>query len=292
MFAVLLLLWIAVAGAEPMSPEGWRTLVRDAQRHVTAGTPQALVALRRLPGRQVRDPEGGVVMVDDREILGITQQLERDFASGSDPKPTLLRASLYLSMVQSEVDTLLERPPPPYSKAIRPDGTLFTTATRPLQPARNTSPWEPLVQASWGRVRAWVGIALSGRGPGGTGLTALVLVGTSLAALALALWPILRGHAPPATALTGADSTRWSATNSALGARLLAVLQALFQRGLLGPPAHLTNGEVAAALPDKERAVMAPALRIHDRHRYGQGPAGPAEHAVIEAALERLEDAP
>ena len=288
LMVLALLLWIGAAHAEAMSPQGWRTLVRDAQRHVGEETPRALVALRRLSDRQVQDLDGGVVVVDDRELMRVTAQIERAVEQGEDTAAAYQGAALYLSQVEGEVDALLESPPPPYSQAIRPDGTLFATATRPLQPARVTSPWTTVLQAGWGRVRAWVGIAVSGRGRGGAGVTAAVLVGTSLAALLLALWPLIAnlsrrkgGSAPPRQRDPGH-------THTSLGRRLLAILDQLARQGLLTRPAHMTNGEVLAALPDSQRGLVEPAIRAHDRACYGGHPPGPTEHALLEQLERRI----
>jgi hypothetical protein len=292
--ALLLVLVLLVGGAhaEPMSPEGWRTLVRNAQQQVAAGTPHAVVSMRRLGDRQVRGPEGGVVAVDDRELLRLTAELEHALTGPDDPLPALRETALYLAQLEGEVDKLLEEPPPPYSQAIRPDGALFATTTRPLQPARTTAPWEPALRSGWGRVRAWVGIAMSGRGSGGSGLTAVVLVGTSVAALLLALWPVIRrlGAAGPTASRGG--GVRPGRLSTPLGRRLLAILDALARRGLIRAPAHLTNGEVLRTLPESERQLLAPAIRVHDLSCYGERAAGPAEHALLEALQRRLERAP
>lgn len=286
---LLLVLLVGSASAEPMSPEGWRTLVRNAQRQVAAGTPHAVVSMRRLGDRQVRDREGGVVVVDDRELLRLTAELEHALTGPDDPLPTLSETALYLDQLEGEVDKLLEDPPPPYSQAIRPDGALFATATRPLQPARVAAPWEPALRSGWGRVRAWVGIAMSGRGSGGSGLTAVVLVGTSVAAVLLALWPVIRRLSTHDSAPVRSTRAAPARPPTALGRRLLAILDALAQRGLLRAPAHLTNAEVLAALPDSERQLLAPAVRVHDLSCYGERPAGKAEHALLEALQRRME---
>jgi len=287
-----LLLWTGLASGEALSPEGWRTLVRDAQRHVAEGTPRSLVAMRRLADRQVRDVDGGVVVVDDRELLRLISQLELAMQAPELPTPAYREAALYLALLEGEVDALLEEPPPPYSQAIRPDGTLFATATRPLQPARAGSSWTQIVQTSWGRVRAWVGIALSGRGPGGTGVTAVVLVGTSLAALLLALWPLFRSLLTRRERPVPDRSLGPGGHHSPLGQRLLAILDQLGRRGLLTRPAHLTNGEVLDALPASERGLLAPAVRVHDAACYGAGPSGEAEHALLEQVQRRMERQP
>jgi hypothetical protein len=289
---LLVLLLVGIAQAEPMSAEGWRTLVRNAQTQVAAGTPHALVALRRLTGRQVLDPDGGVVTVDDRELLRLTAELDHALAGTEDPLPVLRETALYLAQLELEVDKLLEGPPPSYALAIRPDGTLFATATRPLQPAGAAAPWEPALRSGWGRVRAWVGIAMSSRGRGGRSLTAVVLVGTSVAALLLAMWPMIRrlGAGGPPPARRGGLATGRPPT--ALGRRLLAILDALARRGLIQRPEHLTNGEVLAVLPDEARRRLAPAVRVHDLGCYGERPVGAAEHALLEELQRRLEREP
>jgi len=283
-----LLIWVGAPQAEALSPEGWRTLVRDAQRHVAEGTPRSLVALRRLTDRQVRDVDGGVVVVDDRELARLTAELEVAVEHPEQPSAAYRETALYLSLLEAEVDGLLDGPPPPYSQAIRPDGTLFATTTRPLQPARATSALTQVVQASWGRVRAWVGIALSGRGPGGTGITAVVVVGTSLAALLLALWPLVRGLLGGRRAPLTHSPIRTRGEHTALGRRLLAILDELYRRGLIPRPAHLTNGEVLDELPAAERGLLAPAVRVHDAACYGEHPSGDAEHALLEQLQRRM----
>ncbi len=282
------LLWVGAAQADAMSPEGWRTLVRDAQRSVAEGTPRAVLTMRRLTDRQVRDVDGDVVVVDDRELLRLTGELERALSSTDGGTRAFSEAALHLAQLEAEVDALLEEPPPPYSQAIRPDGTLFATATRPLQPARGGSSLELALQTGWGRVKAWVGIAISGRGPGGTGVTAVVLVGISLAAMLLALWPMvqsLRSGRDLRIASPGGPGME----HSVLGRKLLAVLDALARRGLLTRPTHLTNGEVLATLPSAERGMIEAAVRVHDRACYGDGPVGPAELALLEQLQQRME---
>lgn len=285
---LLLLLLVGSAHADAMSPEGWRSLVRDAQRHVSEGTPRSLVALRRLADRQVRDVDGGVVTVDDRELLRLTSQLEQAIDQADITGGPYREAALYLALLEGEVDTLLDGPPPPYSQAIRPDGTLFATSTRPLQPSRSASPWTQVLQTGWGRVRAWIGIAISGRGGGGAGVTAAVLVGTSLAAVLLAIWPLLSGLIRGGSAAPPSQRASDRQTHTRLGRRLLAILDELARRGLLARPSHLTNGEVLAALPAAERGMLEPAIRVHDRACYGDSPPGTAEHALLEQLLQRL----
>ncbi len=288
MLILLLLLLVGSVHAEAMSAEGWDTLVRDARRHVAEQSPRALVAMRRLADRQVRDSDGGVIVVDDQELLRLTARLEAGIAEGNGLPRAYRDAALYLDQLEGEVRELIERPPPPYSQAIRPDGTLFETATRPLQPARASSPLADVLDAGWARVRAWVGIALTGRGRGGFALT-MVLIGTSLAALLLALWPLLRSLGAMAPVPMPTARRPDASSHSALGLRLLAALDTLSRRGLVRRPAHLTNGEVLDALPPRERGWLAPAVRVHERCCYGGDDAGPEEHALLDALQRRLE---
>jgi hypothetical protein len=281
-------LWVGSVHAEAMSAEGWDTLVRDARRNVAEQSPRALVAMRRLSGRQVRDSDGGVVVVDDRELTRLTAELERALSEEGSAPRAYRNAALYLDQLEGEVRELMDRPPPPYALAIRPDGTLFETATRPLQPARASSPLTEVLDAGWARVRAWVGIALAGRSGGGLALT-LVLIGTSLAALLLALWPLLRSLGTGSAPAPVTTRARRSPGHSPLGLRLLSALDQLAHRGLLRRPAHLTNGEVLEALPDRERGWLTPAVRAHERCCYGRAQVGPEEHALLDALQRRLE---
>ncbi len=287
-----LMLLLGTARGEALSAEGWRTLVRDAQRHVAQQSPQALVALRRLGGRRVRNPDGSVIGVDDGQLVQLTTAIERGLDGERPREPAFRATSLYLAQLEAEVDSLLDAPPPPYSQAIRPDGTLFATATRPLEPARGDAPWEPAARAGWGRVKAWVGIAMSGRGPGGRGLSAAVLVGTSLAALLLALWPVMRrlgeGGRPGSAAVTGA--ARWD--HSPLGRRLLALLELLARRGVIDRPASRTNGEVLERLPPETRRLLAPVVGAHDRACYGGAELDDAAWALLDDAQRELERTP
>ncbi len=285
-----LLLLIGSATAEPMSLEGWRTLVRDAQRHVSEGSPRALVALRRLSNRRVRDVDGGVIVVDDTQLARITLDLQRTLSDPSTSADSIRAAAVHLALLEDEVGRLLEAPPAPYAQAIRPDGTLFATATTPVLPGRAEASWEPAFRASWTRLRAWVGLAISGRRTGSTTATAAVLVGTSLAALLLALWPMFRGlmATTPATVVPGPITS--GRRHTPLGARMLAALRQLARQGLLHQPEHLTNGEVLAALPDETRGRLAPALAIHDRSAYGGHGPTEGEERLLDDILERYEE--
>ncbi len=284
---MLLIAFLAgAAHAEPMSLEGWRTLVRDAQRHVAEGSPQALVALRRLSDRQVRDVDGGAVSVDDAQLARITAQLQQTLHDPASSPDTIRAAAVHLALLEDEVDRLLEAPPPPYAQAIRPDGTLFATTTAPVAPGRAEAPWEPAARAAWARVRAWIGVAVTGRSGASTTATAAVLVGTSLAALLLALWPAVRNLTTPSTTRAAEGPPRPGTRHSPLGRRVLLALRGLRRRGLLPVPEHLTNGEVLSTLPEAHRKRLAPALVIHDRVAYGGHEPSQAELGLVERILE------
>ncbi|MFH1467707.1 MAG: DUF4129 domain-containing protein [Pseudomonadota bacterium] len=288
----LLLLVLGTTRAEPISPEGWRSLVRDAERRVTQGSPLALTSLRRLQGRQIRDPDGGVAQVDDDELERLTTQLEAALAGEGVLANALRDTSLHLSLLETEADQLVRRPPPSYSQAIRPEGELFATAVRAAPEAAEPSPLESGAQRGWARVRAWTGLALTRRGTSSAHATLFVLVGTSLAALLLALWPALRalGSARPARTRSAREAPGRPA--SPLGTALLAALGALVRRGRLRQPAHLTNGEVMAALPGADQALVAPAIAVHDRACYGGAAPSEAERQLVLELAARLEERP
>jgi len=278
-----MLFCLGSAHAESISLEGWRTLLRDAQRQVTTSSPTAPVALRRLADRRVRDPEGGIIEVDD----GVLQRLTLAADSLPDDDASRRATALHLALLESEADQLLRAPPPPYARAIRPDGALFPTTTRPLPPASEDSSLQPSLEAGWSRVRAWVGLAITGRGSGPLGVPSTVLLLVSLVFLLLVVWPAL------SRALPGGQVAAQSATGDAaprhspLGERLLRLLARLEGEGLLRRARLLTNGEVLQRLPLPFGRALRPALEAHDRACYGSL----SEQSADDQALERADAA-